>query len=141
MVTEMAWTNDWETFVNDVGELFRRGLDNNMVSERFAGKRVVWKGTVAGKRLGIARPGIQMTMPAVNIDFPDGKRVTVDFLFLTLRAEDLQFWLDTEVGATLRFATQIRRSSGPFPGIECSRLDEDGGVILFLTDGAIPLND
>jgi len=139
MADEQKWVEDWEAFVNSVAELFGGGLDDASVTERFAGKRVVWKGKVAGKRLAIARPGIQMEMPEVAVELADCRHAKVDFLFLTLREGEHESWRDTRIGADIHFATRIRQSSGPFAGISWSDLGDNRGLILFLTDGAVPV--
>lgn len=138
-----TWSNDWEAFVRVVCDLYGLGLKDADITQQFAGKPVVWAGEVAekrvGRRLGIDRPGVQMDMPAVSVDLSDGRHVEVDYLFLTLKEGELPLWKDIETGTTIRFATQIRQASGPFPGIEWTDLDDRRGLVTFLTDGAVPV--
>jgi hypothetical protein len=138
MGSEENWMGDWEAFVNAVGRLFGSGLDDDAVTGQFAGKQVVWKGKVRNKRLEITRPGIQMEMPAVTVNLTDGRHAKVDFLFLTLREGEAESWRGIDAGTDIHFATQIRGSSGPFAGISWSDLGDNRGLILFLTDGAVP---
>ena len=135
-----TWKDDWECFVREVADLFGRGLDDAAVTARFAGSRVVWKGKVTGKRLGMSRPGVQMEMPAVNVVLPDGRCSTVDFLFLSVGENQLESWNTPSVGQTVSFSTVIRQSNGLLPGVRWSTLDEKRGVILFLTDDAVLLD-
>lgn len=135
------WTIDWESFVRSVGDLFNQGLDNRTVTEQFAGTPVVWTGRVAEKRFDTDRPGVQMEMQPIEVKLPGGRVAIVDYLFLTLNDGDMPLWNDVKVGTPLRFTTRIRKASGPFTGVSWSDLDERRGVVLFLTEGAAPLNE
>jgi hypothetical protein len=145
MPDEATWMNDWETFVRTVSELFCSGLDDAAATKRFAGKRVVWQGNVSEKcfdeRLGIDRPGVAMSMPAITVSLPGGRHGIVNYLFLTLRKGEIDLWREIAEGSRVRFATRIRESSGPFSGVAWSELDNNRGLILFLTDGGVPVGE
>jgi hypothetical protein len=134
-----SWTDSWEIFVRSVGDLFAQGFDSATVTNKFAGHDVLWTGRVAAKRQHMNSFGIAMSMPLVEINLPDGRIAKVDYLFLSVRSEQVAAWSSVEVGANLSFATRIRASSDPFLGIEWSNLDASRGLILFRTDGAIPV--
>ncbi len=134
-----TWMNDWETFIIGVGDLFCRGLDDRAVSARFAGKRVVWTGILFEKSFGPSTFGVQMDMPTVSVELPDGFRAEVNYLNLTLRGDDVLLWQDVQIGTTVKFATQISQWLGPFAPIRWWDADDKVGVIEFSTDGAIPM--
>ncbi len=131
--------SDWETFIKSIGELFGRDLDDCDVTAQYAGKRVVSTGKLAEKRFRPDRAGVQMDMPAVRIDLPDGRYAKVDYLFLKLRNEDVQSWRMIPEGKTLRFETQIAQMIGPLPAIRWLDASDGKGIIMFSTDGAVPL--
>ncbi len=133
---ETSWTTDWHSFVASVGAAFDAGLDDSAVTERFAGQTVTWVGRVSEKRLNGENPGIQLDMPVAHVELSDGRRSTVDYLFLHLAEQDVESWRNVETGATVRFNASITHGNGPFPGIQWSDLDEKRGVILIATENA-----
>ena len=140
MRSELGWKNNWELFVKSVGASFDQGLDDEAVTDLYAGQSVEWTGTIAEIRLD-DRPGIQLNMPLVEVERANGQAARVDYLFLRLKDSDVEFWRHVVLGTTLRFTTQIRRAVGPFPGVRWSDLEDRRGIIMFATDGGRPIGE
>ncbi len=142
MSTQSTWMTNWGIFIEQISDLYRVGLDDYAIVQRFAGQRVLWTGTLAEKCYSKDVAGVQMDMPTITVDLPNGHFANVNYLFLNLRGDELLLWQDIEVGTTLRFATQISQWLTPFPAIRCWNDEENGNdmesVIMFSTDGAIP---
>jgi hypothetical protein len=136
---KLEWNEDWESFVRRVGQSFDRGLDNRAVTELFAGRQVIWVGKVTGKRLDGDRPGIKLQMPLVVFEMSDGKRGSVDYLFVHLNAEDIASWEGIELGSSVRFQTAIDGANGIFPGIRWVNFKNNRGTIMLGAHGAVAL--
>ena len=132
------WREDWQAFVRLAAESFSQGMDERAVTQLYGGKPATWTGVIAGKRLNGDRPGIKMRMPVVSFDLSDGRRVTVNHLFLHLRPENVASWQDPEIGSTVRFQTLIE-ADGIFPGIQWLDTEDNCATLLFGTKGGIAL--
>ena len=44
------WTTDWASFIQDVAASFDRGLSDRAVTDQYAGRLVVWEGTIDARK-------------------------------------------------------------------------------------------
>jgi hypothetical protein len=129
-----TWENDWEMFIKALAVAFGKGGSDSDVTSIYADKKVTWVGQVAECNLGNQHPGIQLTMPAVEVRLTDGRYTTADYLYLFVT--NVAEWQKVSVGQVVRFDATIQKGNKVFPGIQWSDLgDKKGYFALTLGDG------
>ncbi len=127
-MNQAQWQSDWQTFVEQVGRDFGKGMSEAKVSQRYTGKPVTWVGIVRDKQSNEFSNGVGFEMPSCKVSLPDGRWSVVDYLFVNV---DRAYagWKKVPLGAAVRFRA-ILDGNGPFPAIQWSSLESKKGVIL-----------
>jgi hypothetical protein len=132
------WQRDWKAFVSKAAELIDGDCDDEALTQCFQKKPICWVGRVHAKLLKSDLPGVQFTMPNIQVKLRSGKVLEIGFLFASFNPGEVDIWQEIDVGAVVRFATEIAPGEGPFGGVECDDLGNGSCTLSLNLKGVRP---
>jgi len=128
MEEQTNWKTDWAQFVHAVADDIGNGMSSIDVTDKYCDQPVEWTGTISSIRFD-DDPAVNLQMPPIRVDMPDGRYGVVDYLNLVIGEENVNSWRSVTPGMTVRFRTSVRKGGGPFPGLEWADLGDKEGYV------------
>ena len=127
------WLTNWGKFVEEVARCFTDGMDNDQLTERFAGNEVTWSGKIRNVELGQEYAnGIALDMPDIKIRLLDGRLLIANYVFLLVEPTQQESWNKLLPGQAVTFKATIKKPDSIFPEVQVSVSSNDPEVILML---------
>ena len=127
------WRNDWEKFVQEVARCHSEGMSKDEISEIFIGNKVTWSGTIRNNELGQdSTNGIALDMPEVKIRLVDGQLIVANYIYLSMKTSDQDYWKKFSPGEHVKFCAEIRKSASDFSEVEVSICSSNPEAIVAL---------
>lgn len=124
----------WEEFVRRCAAAFDAGISDREFAQNLVGQRVTWTGKI--ERFDMEKntivPGIAMTMPWIEIPLKNGRSFVGSYLFLRLKADDLNRARKREMGDAVTFSGKFA-DRGVFPSVNFDVDDEQRKVFISMT--------
>jgi hypothetical protein len=136
---QQRWQYDWQNFVETAAAFFGEGKSAREVTEHFAGRQVVWTGTVLKNQAEEAARGIRMDIPPVDVALPDGRYGTIDFVALRIDRDDVPKWQGIKEKTVVRFQCTLSWGNRLFAGLNWSDVGDGKGYIGISTERAVPV--
>lgn len=135
------WLNDWEKFVQEVARCHADGMSNDELTKIFIGNKVTWSGVIRNNELGQNfTNGIALDMPEVKIRLLNERLIVANYIFLSMKTSNQEFWKDFIPGAQVKFTAFIKEPQTNLPEVEVSICSSNPEAIVALgTENAEPV--
>ena len=136
------WQTNWEKFVEVVANYCSDNIDDDQLTEKFSGNKIIWSGSIRNVELGQETAnGIAMDMPDVKIRLLDGRLLVANYIFLLIEPSKLQAWNNFSPGQKVTFKAKLRKPNSIFPEVQVSVNSNDPEAVLMLgTEDAQPVS-
>ena len=135
------WQHDWEKFAQEVARCYADGMTRDELTAIFIGNKVSWSGTIRNNELDQDfSQGIALDMPEVKIRLLDGCLIVANYIFLSMKTSNQEYWKEFSPGDQVKFNAVLSRSQSAFPEVEVSICSNDPEIIVALgTKDAEPI--
>jgi hypothetical protein len=133
------WQYDWKSFVDALSSRILVTQSNEDLSRPFGGKRVAWRGVLAKRDLDEIAPSVEIDLPPLKVQLPNGRSDVLDGISLPVAAGSSKQWMNLRIGDSVNFEATFPTST-PFPAIEVKHLKSGKSLILLGLNDGIPID-